>query len=142
MKVLLITSKFNKVNVRWMPLGMCYLAASLRERGHEVQIFDRFVMCNGSEADTMDAVLLEPACEGASRHAEHLGRLGLIATALGQGSKEPLSRHVVGLRARVGAALELRAPPGAGAAARPPELEGAPLEKRLAEVQTYRLRHD
>jgi len=58
MKILLITSKFNKLNVRWMPLGACYLAASLRAHGHEVQIFDRFAMCHNDQADAMDSVLL------------------------------------------------------------------------------------
>lgn len=42
MKVLLITPKFSKTNVRWMPLGLCYLASSLIANGHEVKIFDRF----------------------------------------------------------------------------------------------------
>lgn len=59
MKVMLVTSKYNKVNVRWMPLGLCYLAASLRERGHKVEIVDRFAMCHGEDADRMDSVLLE-----------------------------------------------------------------------------------
>ncbi len=42
MKVLLLTQKFSKVDMRWMPLGICYLAGYLREHGHSVVIFDRF----------------------------------------------------------------------------------------------------
>ncbi len=44
MKVLLLTLKFSKVDVRWMPLGICYLAGMLREHGHSVVIFDRFAV--------------------------------------------------------------------------------------------------
>lgn len=43
MKVMLATTAHSFVTERWMPLGICYIAAALQAQGHEVRIFDRYV---------------------------------------------------------------------------------------------------
>lgn len=52
MKVLLITPTIYKFREKWMPLSLCYIAAKLREHGHEVRLFDRYFhyMSNNREA--------------------------------------------------------------------------------------------
>ena len=56
MRILLVTPKYRKVKVRWMPLGICYIAAALEAKGHQVQIFDRHLYSadNGSNRANSD----------------------------------------------------------------------------------------
>ena len=43
MRILLVTPAYTRVNERWMPLGICYIAGALIKKGHDVKIFDRHV---------------------------------------------------------------------------------------------------
>ena len=44
MRILLCTPMTEQANEKWMPLGLCYIAAVLMEQGHEVKIIDRYVL--------------------------------------------------------------------------------------------------
>lgn len=44
MRILLITPAYRKTSERWMPLSVCYIAAALIARGHQVKIIDRYVL--------------------------------------------------------------------------------------------------
>ena len=46
MKVFLITARQPHVKNRWLPIGLAYLASSLRSKGHEVAVYDRTVRTN------------------------------------------------------------------------------------------------
>lgn len=41
MKILFITPLLRSYAGRWMPLGVCSMAAHLKTRGHDVSLFDR-----------------------------------------------------------------------------------------------------
>lgn len=43
MKILLITPLFSQVKSRWMPLGLSYISSTLKQHGHQVRLFDRFL---------------------------------------------------------------------------------------------------
>jgi len=43
MKILLVTPLSQKTNVRWVPVGLAYIAANLKNHGHEVKLFDRYL---------------------------------------------------------------------------------------------------
>jgi anaerobic magnesium-protoporphyrin IX monomethyl ester cyclase len=60
MRVLLIAPYFSQTHARWMPLGMPFIAASLRRRGHPAAIFDRFAVQArvGRSVDAVDAAML------------------------------------------------------------------------------------
>jgi anaerobic magnesium-protoporphyrin IX monomethyl ester cyclase len=60
MRVLLIPPFFPLSPVRWMPLGLPFMAARLRQRGHQTAVFDRFAIQAqvGPAVDAVDAAML------------------------------------------------------------------------------------
>jgi anaerobic magnesium-protoporphyrin IX monomethyl ester cyclase len=60
MRVLLISPFFTLMPVRWMPLGLPFMAACLRRRGHQAAIFDRFAIQArmGRGVDAVDKAML------------------------------------------------------------------------------------
>lgn len=43
MKILFITPLSNYSHERWTPLGICYISSLLKEKGHSVRVYDRFL---------------------------------------------------------------------------------------------------
>ncbi|MBN1623402.1 MAG: B12-binding domain-containing radical SAM protein [Clostridia bacterium] len=44
MKILLVTPSQPKTSTRWIPVGIAYLASSLKSKGHDARIYDRHRM--------------------------------------------------------------------------------------------------
>lgn len=59
MRVLLVTPAYPRASERWMPLGICYIAAALLGKGHEVKIFDRYVSGVKNENKDLNKMMLE-----------------------------------------------------------------------------------
>ncbi len=60
MRVLLITPFSRLTSTHWMPLGVIFMAARLRQGGHTASVFDRFAVQSqtGRNADAVDAAML------------------------------------------------------------------------------------
>jgi len=60
MRVLLVTPFSPLLRLRWMPLGLPFMAARLRQGGHSADIFDRFAIQArvGSGMEAADAAML------------------------------------------------------------------------------------
>ena len=54
MRIMLCTPMVKTANEKWMPLGLCYIASALIAQGHEVKIFDRYVLGAAREVDWVD----------------------------------------------------------------------------------------
>ena len=61
MKILLCTPIFKPINERWMPLGICYIAANLMKKGHQVKIVDRYVLGFSKDEDFVNDYMTEQA---------------------------------------------------------------------------------
>jgi anaerobic magnesium-protoporphyrin IX monomethyl ester cyclase len=61
LRILLIAPFFPLMPVRWMPLGLPFMAAQLRRAGHEAAVCDRFALQRlaGRGAAAADAAMLE-----------------------------------------------------------------------------------
>ena len=59
MKILLCTPIFEPINERWMPLGICYIAAVLKQQGHQVKIIDRYVLGFSNDEEAVNNIMCE-----------------------------------------------------------------------------------